>query len=331
MKTWRGSAIVFVVVLSIGLFGSLFSEMTFAAEKDFPRKEITVICSFAPGGSRDILARGVGKFMSKYLGVAMVVMNMPGAGGARGAISLYNAAPDGYTIGLGTATEILSQIVEKQEFDNRKFSYIGRVQSSPTFCYVKSDSPFRSIKDFKTFGKSVRLSALGVTQSSTVPVIIMAKRENFPLSIIAGFPSAPPAILSVIRGEVEMTSLPLSPALPFLKSGQLRPILTIDRQRYPDLKDVPTVGDIGYADLGNFALDYWFIGPPEVSKARLQVLEEALMKTVKDPEFIEWAKGAGVDPSWLSGEETAKVALNIFKLLEPYKGDIESYMEKEKK
>lgn len=328
MKTWRGIAIVVFVSLGLGCFGSLFSGISVAAEKDFPRKEITVICSFAPGGSRDILARGVAKVMRKYLGAQMVILNMPGAGGARGAISLYNAAPDGYTIGLGTATEILSQIVEKQEFDNRKFSYIGRVQSSPTFCYVKSDSPFKSIKDLKGFGNSIRLSALGVTQSSTVPVIILAKRENFPLSIIGGFASAPPALLSLIRGEVEMASFPLSPALPFLKSGQLRPILAIDRQRYADFKDVPSVGEMGHPDLGNFALDYWYMAPPNVPKARIQVLEEALMKTVKDPEFIEWAKGAGVDPSWLNAEETAKNALNIYRLLEPFKGDIEKYMEK---
>jgi tripartite-type tricarboxylate transporter receptor subunit TctC len=156
----------------------------------------------------------------------------------------------------------------------------------------------------------------------------MAKREGFPLSIISGFPSAPPSLLSVIRGEVELTSLPLSPALPFLKSGQLRPILTIDRKRYPDFPDVPTVGDIGYRDLGNFALDYWMVAPPGVPKDRVQILEDALMKTVKDPEFVEWAKGAGVDPAPLGAEETAKDVLNLFNLLESYKGDIEKYMKK---
>ncbi len=321
-------AVVFSCILSFCLFGNALVETTSAAEKEFPKKEITIICSFAPGGSRDILARGVGKVMSKHLGVPMVVVNTPGAGGARGAIALYHAAPDGYTIGLGTATEVLLQIVEKQDFDNTKFSYLGRVQSSPTFCYVKSDSPIRSIKDLKTFGKSIRLSALGVTQSSTVPVIIMAKREGFPLSIISGFPSAPPSLLSVIRGEVEMTSLPLSPALPFLKSGQLRPILTIDRKRYADFPDIPTVGDIGYRDLGNFALDYWMIAPPGVAKDRVQILEDALMKTVKDPEFVEWAKGAGVDPAPLGAEEMRKDVLNLFNLLESYKGDIEKYMKK---
>jgi tripartite-type tricarboxylate transporter receptor subunit TctC len=328
MKKCALVTVVFSCILSLCLFGNALVETTSAAEKEFPKKEITIICSFAPGGSRDILARGVGKVMSKHLGVPMVVVNTPGAGGARGAIALYHAASDGYTIGFGTATEVLLQIVEKQDFDNKKLSYLGRVQSSPTFCYVKSDSPIRSIKDLKTFGKSIRLSALGITQSSTVPVIIMAKREGFPLSIISGFPSAPPSLLSVIRGEVELTSLPLSPALPFLKSGQLRPILTIDRKRYPDFPDVPTVGDIGYRDLGNFALDYWMVAPPGVPKDRVQILEDALMKTVKDPEFVEWAKGAGVDPAPLGAEETAKDVLNLFNLLESYKGDIEKYMKK---
>ena len=326
LRTIR-AAVVFLS-LSLSLFVSTLVDTISAAEKDFPKKEITIICSFAPGGSRDILARGVGKVMSKHLGVPMVVVNTPGAGGARGAIALYHAVSDGYTIGFGTATEVLLQIVEKQDFDNKKFSYLGRVQSSPTFCYVKSDSPIRSIKDLKAFGKSIRLSALGITQSSTVPVIIMAKREGFPLSIISGFPSAPPSLLSVIRGEVELTSLPLSPALPFLKSGQLRPILTIDRKRYPDFPDVPTVGDIGYGDLGNFALDYWMIAPPGVPKDRVQILEEALMKAVKDPEFIEWAKGAGVDPAPLAAVEIEKDVRNLFTLLESYKGDIERYMKK---
>ncbi|MBP1730546.1 MAG: tripartite tricarboxylate transporter substrate binding protein [Deltaproteobacteria bacterium] len=328
MKRWARIVLVFACVTAC-LLGSALVGRVGAAESDFPKKEITIICSFAPGGSRDILARGVAKFMPKYLGgVPMVVVNTPGAGGARGSIQLYHAAPDGYTVGFGTATEIMLEIVEKQAFENKKFAYIGRVQSSPTFCYVKGDSPIKSIKDLKAMSKSVRLSALGVTQSSTVPVIIIAKREGFPLTIISGFGSGPPALLSVIRGEVEMASFPLSPALPFLKTGQLRPILTIDRKRYADYPDVPTVGDIGHPDLGNFALDYWMIASPGVPKDRVKILEDALMKTVKDPEFVTWAKGAGVDPAWMGGEETLKGVNGLFGLLEAYKGDIEKYMKK---
>ena len=116
----------------------------------------------------NILARGVGKVMSKHLGVPMVVMNMPGAGGARGLIQLYHSAPDGYTMGVGAASEIIDQILEKQDYDNKKFTFIGRAQSMPLFLFVKSDSPFRSLKDFKTFGKAVRHSAFSLGAPSTV-------------------------------------------------------------------------------------------------------------------------------------------------------------------
>jgi hypothetical protein len=65
-----------------------------------------------------------------------------------------------------------------------------------------------------------------------------------------------------------------------------------------------------------------------VSKARVQVLEDALMKTLKDPEFLKWAKGAGVDPGPLGAQETTKLALSLVEFLEKYKTYIEKYMKK---
>ena len=64
----------------------------------------------------------------------------------------------------------------------------------------------------------------------------------------------------------------------------------------PDFPDIPTIGELGHKDLGALSLDYWLMAPPQTPKARLQVLEEALMKTLKDPEFLAWAKGANVEP-----------------------------------
>ena len=319
--------IVFLLLLVL-FFGSFLSETTLAAEKDFPKKEITIIVNFGAGGGRDLLARGVGKTMSKYLGVPVVVVNMPGAGGLRGIISLYHSTPDGYTIGVGGAPEIIDQIIQKQDYDSRKFAYIGRAQSSPTFFFVKSDSPFRSFKDFKTFGKPIRFSSFSVTSLSSVPAIILAKREGFPMSIIGGYQGAVAATLALIRGEVEFTGAQLSAALPYVKAGQIRAILTIDQKRHQDFPDIPTVVETGHEDLANLMLDFWFMAPPEVPKARIQILEDALMKTLKEPEFSGWAKGASVDLSPLSSEETTKLVLKLFSLLERYKEDIEKYIKK---
>ena len=328
MKKKEGKAIAVIMSLLLWLVSCLLSGAALATEKDFPKKEITIIVNFGAGGGRDILARGVGKVMSKHLGVPIVVMNMPGAGGARGLIQLYHSAPDGYTMGVGAASEVVDQILQKQDYDNKKFTYIGRAQSMPLFFFVKSDSSFRSLKDFKTFGKPIRHSAFSLGAPSTVAGMILANRENFPLTIVGGYQGVAAAILGLIRGEVEFTGAQLSTTISYVRAGQLRPIVTLDQKRSPDFPDIPTIGEFGHKDLENCGLDYWFMAPPEVPKARTQILEEALMKTLKDPEFITWAKGASVDPGPLSGEETTKMVLNLFKLFEPYKGDIEKYIKK---
>jgi len=98
--------------------------------------------------------------------------------------------------------------------------------------------------------------------------------------------------------------------------------------RSPEFSDVPAIGELGHKDLEIMTLDYWFMAPPQVPNARLQILEDALMKTINDPEFQAWAKGAGVDPSWLNSEETTKIVLSLFEVLEPFKADIEKYRKK---
>ena len=328
MKRLECFGIVILLNLSLWVFGSFLSRTAFAASADFPTKEITIIVNYAPGGAGDIIARGVGKTMSKYLGVPMVIMNMPGAGGARGLISLYHSAPDGYTIGTGTPSDIIRQVVEKTNYDSKKFTYIGNAQASPSFLFVKPDSPFRSVKDFKAFGKPLRYSTFNLTSATAVATMVLANREGFPLLIVGGYQGSSASILALIRGEVEFTGSLLSSATPFLQDKLMRPILTIYPHRYPGFLDILTVRELGYPDLEGLGNNYWFIAPPGVPKARIKILEDSLMKTLKDREFLEWAKKAGVDLGPMSGEELKKKVFNLFGFLEQYKGDIGKYIKK---
>jgi len=328
MKTGGHFETIAFVTLLLSIVASFCFGTAFAASPDFPKKEITVIVNMGPGGGRDVIARGVGAVMSKYVGVPVVVQNVPGGGGAIGMAKLYGSAPDGYTIGVGMATDIIDQLLEKREYDNKKFIYLGRAQSSPGFLFVKSDSSFRSVKDFKTFGKPVRHSTFSYMSNSTVVPIVIANREGWPLVIVAGYKGAADAAMALVRGEVEFSGPGHVAALPFMKAGQIRPILAIDSKRSPDFPDVPTVGEVGHPDLAIWTLDFWFMAPPGVPNVRTKILEDALMKTVKDPEFVKWAKGAGVDPGPLTGEETTKVVMSLFGQLDRYKGDIEKYIKK---
>lgn len=328
MKMRRLHETIIFITFLLSVLGSFYDGAAFAQPADFPKKEITIIVNMGPGGGRDVISRGVGNIMSKYLGVPVVVANVPGAMGATGLAKLYSSASDGYTIGVGMATDIIDQILEKRDYDNKKFIYIGRAQSSPGHLFVKSDSVFRSVKDFKAFGKPVRHSTFSYMSNSTVVPIVMANRDGWPMVIVAGYKGAAESTMALVRGEVEFSGPGRVAAMPFLRTGQIRPILTIDQKRSGDFPDVPTVGEMGHPDLAIWTLDFWFMAPPGVPQARIKVLEDALMKTLKDPEFIKWAKGAGVDPGPLSGEETTKMVFKFFTLLDQYKGDIEKYIKK---
>jgi tripartite-type tricarboxylate transporter receptor subunit TctC len=320
----RWMVAAFCICISVGLSVPAL----FAAEKDFPRKEITILVGYQAGGGRDIIARGVAKTMTKYIGVPVIVVNEPGAGGARALIHAYHAAPDGHTMIVGACTEILDQIVQPQEYDMKKFTYVGRAQTMSQFFFVKQDSPFKSIKDFKASGKPIRHATFSFTAPHTVASMILADREGFPLVLVGGYQGVPGTVMGVIRGEAEFYGSQLSSSISYVKAGQIRPIAVLDQKRAPEFPDVPTVGELGHKDLGILSLDYWLMAPPQTPKPRVQVLEDALMKTLKDPEFLAWAKGAMVEPGPMSGDETAKMALNLFKLFEPYKSNMEKYITK---
>jgi tripartite-type tricarboxylate transporter receptor subunit TctC len=299
-----------------------------AAPVDFPNKEITVIVNYAAGGGRDNVARGVGKIMAKYLGVPVVVVNAPGAGGATGLAKLNDAAPDGYTLGIGAETDIIDQMMEKRPYDFMKFIFLGRVQSSRSIYYVRSDSPFRSVKDFKTFGKPVRYAIFSLSGTSTVTAMILANRENFPLKLVEGYQSSSETLQATIRGEAEFNNSSLSVSMPFVKSGQVRPLVVVAPNRSPFFPDTPTLGEEGYPDMTELTVNFVFMTPPGVPKDRILILEDALMKTLKDPEFLEWAKKANVELGPLNGEDTTKLFFNLSKIFKNYKGDIEKFMRK---
>ncbi|MFB3887430.1 MAG: Bug family tripartite tricarboxylate transporter substrate binding protein [Thermodesulfobacteriota bacterium] len=314
--------------LSFWVVSHLLSGISYGASVDFPKKEITIIVNSGPGGGRDIIARGVANTMSKYLKVPVVVLNLPGAGGIRGLEQLYSSEPDGYTIGVGTPSDIIIQVIENPRYDSKKFTYIGNAEFIPDLLLVKSDSPFRSVKDFKKFDKKIRVGTHLLGSVGTVVYMILAEREGFPISIISGYKGIADATLGLIRGETETNDLVPNASLPHVRAGKVRAILTIAQKRDRNFPDVPTVGEIGYPDLANFALYFWFMAPPGVPEARSRILEDALMKTLKDPEFLKWAITANVDIFPLNAQENTKLSIDFSDTTFKYKGIIEKYIQK---
>jgi tripartite-type tricarboxylate transporter receptor subunit TctC len=321
---WR---VWFSVLLGLGLLQAALGADV-RAQADFPKKAITILVNYGPGGGRDILARGVGKTLGRVLGAPVVVLNKPGGSGAVGLVALAEAAPDGYTIGVGGTPEIIDQVLDKREYDIRKFTYLGRVQSSPLYWFVRSDSPIKTPADFKAFGKPVRHGTFSLTAQQTVAAMILATRDGFPLVNVTGYQGSAPALLGLIRGEVEFVGTPESAARQFIDAGQVRPLIAIGDHRSPTLPNVPTVAESGLSDLASLGLDLWLMGPPNMPRDRVRILESALAQTLKDPEIIAWAKTARIELAPMSAEATTKTAIGLLSLFEKYKADIERYVKK---
>jgi len=219
-------------------------------------------------------------------------------------------------------------VTEKTDYDVRKSIYLGRALSSSGNWFVHPDSPFRSVKDLKTYGKSMRYSAFTYGSPETIVAMVVADREGWPLKIIGGYKGALPSALALVRGDVDLTGAYYGGVGELARAGKIRAILTMGPKRVPEVPDVPTVGEIGHPDLEIFTLDTCLHAPPGVPKDRIEILENAFMKTLQDPEFVQWAKGAKLNVAWLNGAETTKRIYGLFDVLGKYKGTIEKYMEK---
>ncbi|MFC1816645.1 Bug family tripartite tricarboxylate transporter substrate binding protein [Thermodesulfobacteriota bacterium] len=297
------------------------------AQPIYPEKAIAMIITFTPGGGRDTLGRGVSRTLEKYLGVPVVIKNKPGAGGVTGLVRFYKSRPDGYTIALSCGPDVLTEMIRDVGYDTSKFIYMGRIQSSPSFTFVKADSQFRSVSDFKEYGKTIRYAVFRLTSGATVTNMVLAQEMGYPFDIVPGYKSVAETMVGLVRGDVEVAGSLLSAALPFVKSGDLRCILVNGYERNALFPGVPTVGEIGFPDLGFVGtLDYWLVAPPGTPKDKIEILESALEKTIKDPEFVAWAEKAGIDVAFLPAEDTRKIALGLRKGLSKYKPVILRYL-----
>ncbi|TAJ91348.1 MAG: tripartite tricarboxylate transporter substrate binding protein [Reyranella sp.] len=154
-----------------------------AQTETFPNKPIRIIVPFAPGGSGDITARLVGKYIEEKTGQPFVVENKPGANGIVGAMSVKVAPPDGYTLMLATTSTNAANVhmYKNPGYDPEKdFSVVGIIGSSGTFLVVPADSPYKTLADLLADAKARpgKLNFGYFNASSQVPAEVLGKKAG---------------------------------------------------------------------------------------------------------------------------------------------------------
>jgi len=259
--------------------------------EDFPIKPIRLIVPFPPGGPNDIIARVVGQRMSELFKQPIIIDNRGGQAGVLGTDAVAKSSPDGYTIGIVSASALaISPTMEKVAYDAQKdFAPVTLVATVPEMLVVTSNVPAKNMDELVALAKA-QPGKLNFASAGTGGLPHLAG-ELFKLTakidiVHVPYRGAAPAINDLLGQQVQMTFLDLPVILPHIKAGTLRPIALGAKERAPTAPDVPTTAEVGMPDL---LIENWYgmVAPAATPPAIVATLNRVANEAMSDPSVKE--------------------------------------------
>jgi len=320
-----------LIVCLVGLLvipGFLLSFSSQVYAEDYPSKDIRLIIGGKPGGGFDTYSRAIGRYMKKYLpeGVNLITENRPGAGHKIAITMVYNSEPDGYTIGMPMMPGLyFPQMFEEQKYDMTKVTWLVTILKDPRVLAIAPNSKFKTLKDLQQ-AESVSVAIVGF--SSETGVILANEKLGINAKYISGHKNSKEAVLAALRGDADAVGFTFGSLRKFLAKKQLIPVAVMGSdKRIPAISDVPTLTELGQADLNEMLGTYRVLaGPPNLPADRTKYLRDAIWKTLNDPEFLAWSKEAKRPVEPLDGEATAKALEPVMKGFADYKEILKKYV-----
>jgi len=262
-----------------------------AAAQDFPSKSIRLIVPFPAGGPNDIIARVVGQRMSELTKQSVVIDNRGGQAGVLGTDAVAKANPDGYTIGIVSASALaISPTMEKVPYDVAKdFAPVTLVVTVPEMLVVASNVPVKNMDELVALAKAqpgkLNFASAGVGGLPHLAGELFKLTAKIDI-VHVPYRGAAPAINDLLGQQVQMAFLDLPVLLPHIKAGTLRPIALGAPQRAPTAPDVPTTAEVGMPDI---LIENWYgmVAPAKTPDNIVAVLNRIANEAMADPSVKE--------------------------------------------
>jgi tripartite-type tricarboxylate transporter receptor subunit TctC len=253
-----------------------------SSAQTFPSRLIKVVVPFPAGGPTDLLARLVSQRLSSTLRQGVIVENEPGAGGRTGSQAVARANPDGYTLLLGgTNSNAMAHALYKTlSYDPIKdFVAVASIATDSNALVVAPAVPAKTIKELVAYakgnpGKLVAGAALGIFPHFALELLKVRTEIDM---IFVPYKGAAPAITDLLGGQIQMSAAAKSVLLPHIQAGKIRALAVTSAARWPELPDVPTMRESGFA---GYPSEIWFgilapaaIPPPIVAKLNAAINE----------------------------------------------------------
>jgi tripartite-type tricarboxylate transporter receptor subunit TctC len=278
------------------------------AAETYPTRPIRLIVPYAPGGNVDITARVIGPGMGEALGQTIVVDNRAGGGGNVGANLVARAAPDGYTLLMGSSGPLsVNPIVFKDiPYDSVKdFAPISAVHIVPLVVIVSQKSTIGSVQDLVTRMKAspgkVTMASAGTGSTNHFAIELFAAMTGTrPLHI--PYKGSGPALTELLGGQVETMIDQLTGSIGYIRDGRVKLVAVTGKRRSPALPNVPTLDEAGLK--GYEASTYiGVLAPAGTPAAIVTKLNAAVRKVVGAPDVLERLRTLGTEPGASSPQE----------------------------
>ena len=261
-----------------------------ALAQGYPERQITVIVPFAAGGPTDIVARIVSEHMSRTLGQQLIVENVGGAGGTTGMVRVAQAAPDGYTVGvgnMGTQTAAPALYPNLKYDPAKSFDQIGVVNNTPMVIIARKETPAKDLGEFIAYLKAnidkISAGHAGVGSISHVAGTVFNAKYGLKPGMVA-YRGVGPALIDLVAGQIDYIVDQSLNVIPQIQSGTIKVYAIAAPQRLESLPNVPTTREAG----SDFVFGAWnaLVGPKGLPNEIVDKLVATLGAAIEDPDII---------------------------------------------
>jgi len=286
-----------IFLLSSALILASFAPSGYA--QDWPQKSIRIIVAFGPGGGADIIGRILAGSLQAKLGKPVVIENKPGAGGIIGNEAVANAEPDGYTLGIMTAGQIIAAVTRKNmRYDTlTAFDPVGQIATASLLIVTRPDFPASNVKELVEAakadpGKIVFASpGFAATQHFAGEMFKQTAKVNL---LHVPFKTSPEAINATLGKHADVLFDTVSALIGQVQSGQLKALAVTGKDRFPAVPNVPTAVESGVLPAYDVTTWYGLFVPHGTPTPVIVKLNKTLNESLADESVRQRMVAAGV-------------------------------------
>ena len=278
-----------------------------AFAQDYPTRPVTIVVPFSAGGGVDAMARLLAEKLRVSLKQSVVVDNRPGASGMLGAAFVAKAAPDGYTLLLGSAGETaINPLVYKAKMQyspEKDLAPITAVTRVPNVLVANPSFPAKDLPELVAYAKKnpgkVTYATSGVGNPQHLNGELLQSLAGIQMQHVP-YKGASNQLVDVASGNVDITFVSLAGATPFIKGGRVKALAVTSAKRAGFAPDIPAIAE--FTPTASYDLDNWFglFAPAKTPPAVQVKLNEAVTAALRDPDLIKRLREQGGEPLPLS-------------------------------